>query len=195
MEQTVKNKNVTCNIVIDARVPMQFQTMHNCIVSKVITYVDRFDSMEFELVCTIYRALLELAAQRENIVVEATEKVDLIRLLMGIKPKFLRKCVLHLVAKAMKHSDSNFTFTYLGKLNLEKNVADGIVDFHFRSWTDFGECNIAAADFNGTLILNICENYQNKKIVPTFIRLCKEVGIHVEEVECIEFEQANYIHR
>ena len=192
MDKKVKNKNVTCNIVIDARVPMRFQTMHNCILSKVITYVDNFDSMEFSLVCTIYRAILELAAQKENITVEATENVDLINLLMGIKPRILRKGVLRLVAKVMKHSDSNFTFTYLGKLNLEKNVADGIEDFNFRSWTDFGECNIAAVDFNGTLILNICENYKDKNIIPTFIRLCKEHGIHIEEAECLEYEQANY---
>lgn len=192
MDSKVKNKNVTCNIVIDARVPMQFQTMHNCIVSKVITYVDRFDTMDFSLVCTIYRALLELAAQKENIVVAATEMVDLVNMLMGIKPKILRRCILLLVAKIMKHSDSNFTFTYLGKLNLEKKVAEGIADFNIRSWTDFGECNIAALDFNGTLILNICENYKNKNIIPTFIRMCKENGMDIEEIKCMEFEQANY---
>lgn len=97
MDAKVKNKNVTCNIVIDARVPMQFQTMHNCILSKVITYVDRFDTMDFPLVCTIYRALLELAAQKENIVTASTEMVDMIRLLAGIKPKRLRKWVLRLL--------------------------------------------------------------------------------------------------
>lgn len=71
-------------------------------------------------------------------------------------------------------------------------MAEGIADFQFRSWTDFGECNIAALDFNGTLLLNICENYQNKKIVPTFIQLCREQGMYIEELKCIEFEQANY---
>ena len=67
----------------------------------------------------------------------------------------------------------------------------GLADFNFRSWTDFGECNVAAVDFGGTLILNICENYQDKQIIPDLIKLCSTVGIHFESVDELAFEQAN----
>ena len=71
-------------------------------------------------------------------------------------------------------------------------MAEGIADVNMSSWTEFGECNIAALHFNGTVILNICENYKNKNVIPTFIRMCKENGMDIEEIECMKFEQANY---
>ena len=191
LKGNAKNKNVCCNVVIDCREPMQFETMHNCILSKKITYVDRFDEMEFSLVSTIYRSIIDLAVQQENIINEATKTVDEIRPLVSIKPRFLQKVVAKAVACVLKHSDSNFTFTYLGRVNLPDAVMAGLSDFHFRSWTDFGECNIAAVDFGGTLILNICENYQDKEIIPDFIDVCNSVGIHFEKVDMFVFEQAN----
>ena len=191
LKGNAKNKNVCCNVVIDCREPMQFETMHNCIFSKKITYVDRFDEMEFSLVSTIYRSIIDLAVQQENIINEATKTVDEIRPLVSIKPRFLQKVVAKAVACVLKHSDSNFTFTYLGRVNLPDAVMAGLSDFHFRSWTDFGECNIAAVDFGGTLILNICENYQDKEIIPDFIEVCDSVGIHFEKVDTFVFEQAN----
>ena len=191
MNPNAKNKNVSCNVVIDCRGPMRFQTMHNCIISKTITYIDRYDTMDFALVSTIYRALLDLAVQQENIVKSATETVDMIKPIVAVKPRFLQKALAKVVAGVMKHSDSNFTFTYLGRMDLPDEVMSGLADFNFRSWTDFGECNVAAVDFCGTLILNICENYQDKNIIPDLIAICNDVGIHFETADELSFEQAN----
>ncbi len=186
-----KNKNVSCSVVIDCRGPMGFQTMHNCIISKNITYIDRYDTMDFALVSTIYRSLLDLAVQKENIVKAATEFVDTVGPLVSIKPRFLQKALAKVVFGVMKHSECNFVFTYLGKMDLPKEVMSGITDFHFRSWPDFGECNVAAIDFGGTLILNICENFQDKQIVPDLVDICSQVGIHFETEDVLSFEQAN----
>lgn len=186
-----KNRNVTCNMPIDCRGIMKKPIMHNFIEAKVITYVDKYDALDFALTSTVYRALLDLAVQPENVVREATEKVSLLKPLTGIRPKWVRKPIIRVIAKVLKHSDSNFTFTYVGKLVLPEAVMAGISDFCFRSWPDFGECNIAAVDVNGTLVLNICENYADKQIVPDFIALCRENGIDFTETRCFPFEQAN----
>ena len=186
-----KNKNVRCSVVIDCRAPMGFQTMHNCIISKNITYVDRYDTMDFALVSTIYRSILDLAVQKENIVKAATEFVDTVGPLVSIKPRFLQKALAKIVFGVMKHSECNFVFTYLGKINLPNEVMSGLADFNFRSWPDFSECNVAAIDFGGTMILNICENFQDKQIIPDLIDICSTVGIHFETVDVLSFEQAN----
>jgi hypothetical protein len=91
----------------------------------------------------------------------------------------------------MKHTDCNFVFTYLGKMDLGEEIMSGISDFSFRSWTDFGECNLAAVDFGGTLVLTICENFYNKEIIKDFIDICNEKGIHFEIEREYEYEQAN----
>lgn len=191
LSERIKNRNVCCNIIIDCRRPMKFKTMHNCVLSKRITYIDKYDELDFPLVSTMYRAFIDLAVQPENIVREATSMVNSIRILASMKPRFLQKAFAKILAKSMKHTDSNFVFTYFGKMDLGEEVMKGISDFTFRSWTDFGECNLAAIDFDGTLVLNICENFYNKKVIQDFIDLCNEVGIHFEVEREYEYEQAN----
>ena len=186
-----KNRNVSCSVVIDCRVPMGFQTMHNCIISKNLTYIDRYDTMDFALVSTIYRSLLNLALQPENIVKAATETVDMIGPLVAIRPLFLQKALAKVVFGVMKHSECNFVFTYLGKIALPDEVMSGLADFNFRCWPDFSECNVSAVDFGGTLILNICENFRDKQIIPDLVDLCSAVGIHFETADVLSFEQAN----
>lgn len=191
LSERIKNRNVCCNIIVDCRKPMNFKTMHNCILSKRITYVDKYDQWDFPLVSTVYRTFLDLAVQPENIVREATDMVNTIKILVSAKPRFLRKAFGKVLAKSMKHTDSNFAFTYLGKPDLDGAVMNGIRDFTFRSWTDFGECNLAAVDFGGTLVLNICENFYDKKIIKDFIDLCNETGIHFKTERESAYEQAN----
>ena len=191
LSKKIKNRNVCCNLIIDCRTPMKFKTMHNCVISKKITYIDRYDELDFSLVSTMYRALIDLAVQPENIVCEATKMVNTLKPLVSIKPRFLQKFIINIVTKSMKHTDSNFVFTYLGKMDLGEEVMKGICDFSFRSWTDFGECNLAAVDFGGTLVLNICENFYNKEVIKDFIDICNEKGIHFEISSEYEYEQAN----
>ena len=191
ISKKIKNRNVCCSVVIDCRGPMKFKTMHNCIVSKKITYIDKYDNLDFSIVSTIYRSLIDLAVQPENIVCEATNMVNTLKPLVFMKPRWFQKLLAKIVTKSTKHTDSNFTFSYLGKVDLAEEVMKGICDFSFRSWPDFGECNLAAVDFGGTLVLNICENYYNKNIVKDFIDICNEVGIHFEIESEYEYEQAN----
>ena len=191
LSERIKNRNVCCSVIIDCRKPMQFKTMHNCVLSKKITYVDKYDDMDFSSVSTIYRSLIDLAVQPENIVREATSMVNTINLLVALKPKFLQKPFAKILTKSMKHTDCNFVLTYLGKMDLGEEIMSGISDFSFRSWTDFGECNLAAVDFGGTLVLNICENFYNKEIIKDFIDICNEHGIHFEIEREYEYEQAN----
>ena len=191
LSNKIKNRNVCCNVIIDCRGPMKFKTMHNCVVSKKITYIDKYDELDFSLVSTVYRSLIDIAVQSENIVREATNMVDSINIIVSTKPRFIQKLLAGIVAKSMKHTDSNFVFTYLGKMDLSEEVMKGISDFSFRSWTDFGECNLAAVDLGGTLILNICENFYNKGIIKDFIDICNEKGIHFEIDKEYQYEQAN----
>ena len=191
LSERIKNRNVCCSIIIDCRTPMKFKTMHNCVLTKKITYIDKYDEMDFSVVSTVYRSLIDLAVQPENIVNEATKMVNDIRSLAPIKPRFLQKAVVNILAKGMKHSEGNFVLTYLGKMDFGEEVMRGICDFSFRSWTDFGECNLAAVDFGGTLVLTVCENFYNKEIIKDFIDICKEKGIHFEIDREYQYEQAN----
>ena len=45
--------------------------------------------------------------------------------------------------------------------------------FNLSKKVDFGECNLAAVYFGGTLVLNICENFYNKELIKYFIDVFK----------------------
>ena len=59
------------------------------------------------------------------------------------------------------------------------------------SFTPMLPAQKATIDFGGTLILNICENFQDKQILPDLIDICSAAGIHFEAVDEFCFEQAN----
>lgn len=186
-----KKKNVSFSIVIDARGPLGHKTMHNCIFTKAITYIDRFDEMSFELVSTIYRAILNLACEPENVVVAVTDYVSLISHLVGSSSEaFIRFCG-KLCALFMKGSDSDATFSYHGKVDFGEEVNKHIRSYKTFSWTDFDYCNITAADLNGEFCLIINEAYDDERVVPGFISLAKEFGIEMTETESFRYVRAD----
>ena len=50
---------------------------------------------------------------------------------------------------------------------------------------------MAAADLNGTLILDVCENYVDKGVVASFVQICRDFGMDMQETQVTVFEQAN----
>ncbi|MDO5441414.1 MAG: hypothetical protein Q4F55_02535 [Bacillota bacterium] len=186
-----KKMDVKTGVVVDARAPLNHKTMHNCIFAKGITYVDRFDAMDFELVSTIYRAILILAVERENVVTEATNSVSMIGAIVNNKVKWLIKLGGKLCAAFMKDTSSDVTFSYLGKIDYGEEVNKHIKDYTFCSWTDFGYCNIGATDFDGTFTLMINEAFENKDIIPQFINISKSLGLDIKEVDSYPYYRAD----
>ena len=186
-----KKKNVKCSIVVDARGPLGHQTMHNCIFTKEITYVDRFDELSFELVSTIYRAILNLACERENVVVEATNSVNLIGTIVNSRCKALIRLGGRLCSWFMKSTTSDVTYSYLGKVDYGPEVNRHLLGHIGMSWTDFGYCNIISEDFNGEFTMMINEAYQDKNVIPQFISTAGELGLEITEVDSFPYCRAD----
>ncbi len=176
-------KPVKASIVIDVRNTMKHFTMQNCIITKEITYIDKFDGMPMELVSTIYRSILDIAVQKENIVKDSTELVKLLGMLVNIKSRVLLEMLIKPVAKIAKNTMSDFTLTYLGKVAFTPEAGAHIKDVRAHSWCDMGYSNICAYDLNGEFVLNIVENYSDKTIIPKFIEILKEYGAEATETE------------
>lgn len=185
-----KKKNVKFGIVVDARIPLEHKTMHNCIFSKEITYIDKFDHMKFELVSTIYRTILNLALEKENVVRVATESVDLIGIITNRKNKTVIRSLARIFSSFMKNNTSDVTFTYLGKIDYGEEVNKHIKNYIFMSWTDFGYCNIAATDLKGEFTLVINEAYIDDQIIPKFIDISNKLGLEIKEVDCFDYQKA-----
>jgi len=188
-----RNKNVACNIVMDLRKPLKYETMHNCVEYKRITYQDKHNSMSFADICHEYKKKLDHARIPENVVRMITERVNEFELAHVVKFKSLRHGVMKIAGEIMKDTDCNCVMTYLGKTDFPEEVNEMIEDFQFRVWHDFGECILAAVDFNGTFRMNLCENYMEKGIVENFITLCAEAGIHINCLSTMEYEQGRFV--
>ena len=191
--EKVRNRNVACNVVMDLRRPLRYETMHNCVEYKRITYQDKHDGMSIGDISREYKQVLDNARIRENVVRLITERVNLFKAYHLVKNKKRRKQVLGLIGKFMKDSDCNCVLTYLGDVRFPEKVAAHIEDIQVRCWHDFGECCMACLDFNGVFTINICENYIKKGVVAKFIELCEEEGIHLVEKETFKFEQRHFV--
>lgn len=176
-------KNVKASIVVDVRNTMRHFTMQNCIITKEITYFDRFDEMPMELVSTIYRSILDIAVQRENIIKESTKLVKLLGMLVNIKSRVLSDIIMKPAAKIAKNMLCDFTLTYLGKVVFTPEAGAHIKDLRARSWCDMGYSNICAYDLNGVFVMNIVENYTDKTVIPKFMEILKEYGAKTVETE------------
>ena len=191
LPKNAKKRNVSCGIIVDCRKPMQMDTMHNFVYNKVITYQDKFDSYDLSELGTIYREILDLFVQPENIIWACTDMKDSTDFLYTLRPLKLQRILMKIVAKIIKRTMNNIGFSYLGRVPFSEKVKSHLKDFDFRSWTDIGDCVISAADLNGTLILDICENYADKGVIDSFVSICKNFEINLEETETTIFEQAN----
>ena len=176
-----KNRTVCSSVVIDARTPTRTETIHNFILTRQLSYVDRYDDMEFALVSTIYRSLLDVTVQPENAASHAAELVHGIQALLGIRPAAIRKLLFRQIATLLKKTQCNFAFTYLGRVPVSEETAGHLLDFQFRSWADFGQANLAVIDLNGTMHINICEEYKDQRVIDAFAENCRSVGIAVQE--------------
>ena len=185
------NRNVSCGIVVDCRAPMKMETMHNFISNKVITYQDRFDSYDLPKLSTVYRSILDVFVQPENIIRACTDLKSSTDFLYNLRPLKLQRAVTKIVGRIVKRTMNNIEFTYIGRVPFSEEVKRHLEGFDFRSWPDNGDCVVAAVDLNGTLILDVCENYADKGVVGSFIDICKVHGLNVEEAETMIFEQAN----
>ena len=104
ISEKADNRTVSCSIVIDARTPMHIDTMHNCIITKQISYVDRFDEMDFNLVSTIYRSILDLSLQKENVIYSATK---LVKGIQGLSASARKSCAMHCFIRLQRSSKNN----------------------------------------------------------------------------------------
>lgn len=188
--ETAKNRNVKCGIAVDCRKPSGIDTAHNFILVKPITYTDRFDAFDLSTLSTIYRATLDLFLDKDNIAAACTAMIKQTDFLYRLRPLWLQRFIMKIAAKAVKNSMQNVGFTYLGKVPFGKQLCEKVESFGFRTWPDIGHCCVAAIDFNGTLFLDFCENYKDKEVVPTFIKICGEYGLQVKLEKEELFEQA-----
>lgn len=191
LPENAKSRNVSCGIVVDCRGPAKIDTMHNFINNKVITYQDKFDDYDLPKISTIYRGILDLFVQPENIVWACTSLKDSTDILYNLRPLKLQKTLVKGVGKIIKRTMNNIGFTYLGRAPFSEEAKSHLKDFNFRTWTDTGDCVIATVDLNGTLIIDVCENYADKGVVDSFIRICNEFGMGIRETETTVFEQTN----
>lgn len=185
----VKNRNVCCNILVNCRTPMHFDTMHNFFLTKFVTYTDRFDRHDLATLGTVYRGILDLFVQPETIRYTCTAMVKNTDALYRLRPLWLKRLLFHIAAPSIKKAN-NIALSYLGRTEFDPAVAAHVKRISLRVWPDTGYGMAAVIDHDGTLYFDFSENYADKEIVPAFMRECEKEGIPVTLLQEETFEQA-----
>lgn len=193
LPENIRNRRVATNVAINLRKILDYETMHNCVDFVRLTYDDKHDDMGFSGAAKDFKAMLDLVKVHENAVKLLSDRVNEYKALHVLPTKKMRKTGMWIIGKLLRNFDCNCELTYLGNSNFPEEVIDQVEDLHFRCWTDFGNCTIAAIDYNGSFNIDLCENYVDKGIIEDFISLSREIGINFEITDEFEYEQARFI--
>lgn len=187
-----KNKNVSAYFTADFRKAMNMKCGRNFIGIRYITYTKHFEDFDIETLATIYRSMMDLFLQKENIIDFCTQFKDDTKILTKIKSRNLSHLASKLAA-AFEKGHTNAYLTYIGKLPFSKQLNEKIEDVKFVVYPDTGYCVMSVVDFNGTLKISLCNAYKTDAIVDNFIKVMKENSINVSCSTTTYFKQANLI--
>lgn len=188
----LKNRSVAANIDLDLRRPLKYETMHNCVNTLRLTYLDEYDKLNFKAIAKIYKEKLDHGRIPENIIRGLTSRVNTFRIVHLTHNKKLLKLIYKIGGPIFKYDDCNFVVTYLGKIDLPDSIIEKIENIDIKSWPDGGDCVLAALDYNGKFNLNISDNFKEKGIVEDFILLAKQLGINFDYQGYMLFEQSQF---
>lgn len=191
----VKNKNVSCNIAMDVRKNLNYETMHNCVDLKRFTYTDEYETMNFKTVAEIYKAKLDNARKTPNVIKSVTDRVKVFKLYHYLRFKCLLKATVKLYGLMTRDTDCNFVLTYIGKMDLPEEVIEKIENIDLKLIPDYGQCVLGAVDFNGNFNLNIHSNLKDKTVNDEFIKISKELGLYWEDKGKSQFIQSHFIEK
>lgn len=192
IDPKAKNKNVACNITMNVRKILNYESMHNCVDMRRYTYTDEHETMNIATVAQLYKKKLDNNRLEPNIVRSVTERVKVFKAyhLLRFKP------LLHLAVKiyglAVRNTDCNFVLSYLGKWNLPPEIMEKIENMDFRLIPDVGQCIISACDFNGRFNLRVQTDFIDSGIEDDFVAISKSIGLHWEDHGVKTFQQSIY---
>lgn len=192
LPKEMKNKRVACNMVINLRKSLNYQTIHNCVDYKRLTYLDNYEHQDLKSVAQTYKSLLDNARIKENVIRSISERIKLFKCYHLFPSRKWLKFISRIIGKIFKNKDCNFVLTYLGKVNFSPEISDKIENVEFKVWHDSGQCALACAEYNGHFVLNICENFVEEGIVQSFINLSREYGIHWTVKNKAVFTQSHF---
>lgn len=192
LPKDAKRKNVAGYFTADFRKVMNLECGRNFIGYKYNTYTKNYENMSLETLATVYRGIMDLFLQPENVIDFCTKFKDDNSFLERLKPMWLTKALLKIAAPIEKKK-TNIYLTYIGKLPFSKELCELIDDVKFVVYPDTGYCVMSALDFNGTLKLSVTNNYKTDAIIPSLIKVFEENQIHVECSETTKFSQAKMV--
>jgi len=195
LPEDAKNKNVSCNIAMDVRKLLNYQTMHNCVDLKRFTFTDEHNSMNFKSVAAIYKEKLDIARETPNAVRSVTERVKVFKLYHYLRFKPLLKATVKLYGKLTRNTDCNFVITYLGKFDLPEDVLDKIENIDLKLIPDYGQAVLGAIDYNGQFNLNIHDCFVDRTVVDEFIFLSSKIGLHWKDLGASDFVQSHFVEK
>lgn len=175
----------------DFRKVMGVETGRNFIGYKHITYDKSFEKYDLETLGTIYRSIIDLFLQKENIIDFCNRFNKETSFITYLKPRCLSRFLWKIVSPIAK-SDTNLYITYIGKLAFCDELTKKISDVEFVVYPDTGYLTLALLDFNGTINMSLTNKYKTDKIEKNFIKLLNDNNIDFKASDTIDYVQASY---
>ena len=186
-----ENNNVKGKIVVSTRKVLDVTTLHNCYMQLFVTYTDAFDKLDFSTVCTVFRAYMDLAVQKESVLNNIKiQKESQLEIEQDPNQELVWETVKKAAIEKRKHYCS-FNFSYLGTLPFEDEIMAHIVDFQALCLNENSDFGVTGYSFNDRIYLSIAENYKDDMIAE-LMATGEKMDITLEKASGLFYQQAYF---
>lgn len=178
--------NITADVTLNCR-NADIDSMHNLTLTKTLTYSGLFGKTDVKRVMELYEQMLDSAKNSDSIKKEAERTVEELKLLVTLRPRFLRDLASLAVSKAVTRQRNDFSFVNLGAVRLSNTANGQIEEISILSAPSLTDAAISVLELSGELIITVSENYIDESIISDFIGICARLGINLSEKSRTEF--------
>lgn len=166
---------INVGIVADYRTIFGIDSMHNFISMSTISYEsENMDDKSLALACTMFRSVLDVMLQKENV---NKHFEDSLKLSMALRPSPLSdqaKQILQYIRSIQ--SSTSLIISYIGRFLLPEGLKDMVKDLYV--YVPSGSANlIEMIDLNDQFILNIHHSFNNVDFIHSLQKELESLGI------------------
>ena len=170
-----ENPVIRTQTVVNYRPFVGSKTLRNFINLAPIEYVsEKMDKLPLEMVSTIFRSILDVKLNKENVISSITTRYENSKKL-DVIPLEQKEYLVKQGVQSM--SDSSFVFSYTGKINLPKEVENLVENIEIHARVSISPIMIEAIGYQNKLTLIIANELKDTSYLDKFINILEDLSV------------------
>ena len=170
-----ENPVIRTETVVNYRPFVGSKTLRNFIHLAPIEYnSEKMDKLPLEMVSTIFRSILDVKLNKENVISSITSRYENSKKL-EVLPLEQKEYFVKQGVQSM--NDSSFVFSYTGKINLPKEVENLVENIELHARVSISPIMIEAIGYQNKLTLIIANELKDTSYLDKFVKILEDLSV------------------